>query len=557
MMKLEKKTIAVVLNFLKENLKIIRNDFYDALQKPIGALIWISSFLGIISLRLFIDNFIAKTGSLEIGTVMDVHNLLFFLITILLIWLLVSLILAKNPFSLSRFMFWGSLLLIFPPLFDILKTKGSIYWSFYLLNDLKGLWSHYITIFGNLPMGNVYFGSKIMFITAIALISGYVYLVTKKLSKTILSALCLYSAFFFMGSLPSWITFAYYFFQGSINIPEVNSINIVQFVGIPYKIFGSVIDTISLALAYNLNLIYFLFLLLLLLILFFAGDRKKMTAFLKNSRIPQVIYHTGLFFVGLGLGYLAYPENLNINIFSVTALLVLISSIWLAWEASVIFNDIYDYKIDEISNPDRPLQKKIFDKDEYRALGLILFILSLVGGLVVGTKFVAMLLVYQVLAWFYSSDHYRLKRFPLVATAISASASLLMLFIGFVVFSSEQNIQGLSWRIIILLLASLTLSLPIKDFKDIEGDKKYGVFTIPVIFGEEKGKLIVAVGIFISFMLSVFLLNEFRLFWWAMLFGGVSYLITTSKKIHPRNLFWWVLGTVSIYGLVLVSIVFI
>ncbi|PJA87187.1 MAG: hypothetical protein CO141_00735, partial [Candidatus Moranbacteria bacterium CG_4_9_14_3_um_filter_42_9] len=161
------------------------------------------------------------------------------------------------------------------------------------------------------------------------------------------------------------------------------------------------------------------------------------------------------------------------------------------------------------------------------------------------------------LAWAYSAEPYRLKKFPGVATFISSIASLLILFVGFFLFSGDKNLTGLSWRVILLISTALTLSLPIKDFKDIEGDKKYGVWTIPVLLGESGGRLVVSAGVFISFMLSVFLLNELRLFWWAILFGGASYLIITSRKIKPHLLFWWILAAVGAYGLILMKIVFL
>jgi 4-hydroxybenzoate polyprenyltransferase len=131
---------------------------------------------------------------------------------------------------------------------------------------------------------------------------------------------------------------------------------------------------------------------------------------------------------------------------------------------------------------------------------------------------------------------------------------LIILFLGFTLFSGDNNLQGLSWKIILLFLISFTLVLPLKDFKDVAGDKKCNIWTIPVIFGEEKGRLINAIGIFIPFVLSVIFLNEFRLFWWALLFGSVSFLIIMTKK--PRQLFWWVLGITTLYGLILTKIIF-
>jgi 4-hydroxybenzoate polyprenyltransferase len=122
--------------------------------------------------------------------------------------------------------------------------------------------------------------------------------------------------------------------------------------------------------------------------------------------------------------------------------------------------------------------------------------------------------------------------------------------------SDNQTLAGLSWRIIGLLMISYTISLPIKDFKDIEGDEKDGVWTIPVIFGERKGRLIVATGVFISYVLSVFFLNEMKLFFWAIFAGVISFIIVNNDEIKPRELPAWVLGVVAVYALILVWVVF-
>jgi 4-hydroxybenzoate polyprenyltransferase len=309
--------------------------------------------------------------------------------------------------------------------------------------------------------------------------------------------------------------------------------------------------------AYNLNLLlYPLSLLLLFLIIVLAND-KKTIELLKNCRPPQMVYHAGLFFIGMGLGYLAYPGNFSINLASLSAAISILASVWLSWMASVVLNDIHDYEIDAISNPNRPLQKKIVSIDEYRQYGIFLFILAILGGLTVGFKFAGLLFIYQLLAYSYSAKPFRIKRFPLAATFLDATASIIILFLGFLLFSGDQNIIGLSWRIILLILIAFTLSLPLKDFKDIEGDKKYGVWTIPVLFGESNARLIVATGIFISFILSVLFLNEPRLFFWALLFGTLSFLSVATLKTKPRQLPWRVMELVFIYGLILVKIVFL
>jgi chlorophyll synthase len=289
-------------------------------------------------------------------------------------------------------------------------------------------------------------------------------------------------------------------------------------------------------------------------LLFFFSNRDKFWAMLKNIRIPQCLFHLGLFSVGLGLGYLAYPDNLTLNLFSFFAVLGLMIAILLAWKASIIVNDLYDLETDNLTNFDRPLPQSAFSFREYAGLGIICFIFSLAGGLAVNFKFAILLLIYQIIAWFYSAPPFRFKRFPLLATFISSLALLVVLFMGFLVFSGEHNIQGLSWRIIFLFMLVLTLSLPIKDFKDIAGDRQAGVWTIPVIFGEELGRIIVGAGIFLSFVSSIFFLNERSLFFWAVILGAIAFLIIVSEKIKTRQLIWWILPCVIAYGLIVIKV---
>ncbi len=236
----------------------------------------------------------------------------------------------------------------------------------------------------------------------------------------------------------------------------------------------------------------------------------------------------------------------------------------MAWLSSVVINDLFDRKIDTKTNDSRPLICSSFTDPEYKILGIILFFFSLFFSSIINIKIMLLLIAYQAIAWLYSSWPMRLKRFPFISTFVSGIASLLIFFSGYILISPKQNIIEIPVSIIILLVIGYTLSLPIKDFKDIEGDKEDGVFTIPVVFGEYWGKIIVGSGIFFSFLLSVILLRESDLFWWALIFGGISFwMIVKMKKnssqgiINYRNIFWWLIGDISFYGIILVKLVFL
>jgi 4-hydroxybenzoate polyprenyltransferase len=534
--------------------KIIRN----LLEKDINPLIWIMAFLSMVTARLFLEKVIASSKPVNIpeSIIEFLQTFYFFLLAFLLIWLILSFIFKLKPQKLALVLAYGLFLIILPPILDLLKTGGAVYWSFYLLSSPGDLLRQYVSIFGYLPSGIVYFGTKITFILTVLVSAGLVWILTKKIARTVFGAIAVYSALFFMGSFPTVFYYAYVYFSGSGKILNIHSFEIAGFFGTVSQIFGVEIPSLQYALAYRLDFFYFLLLILILIFFFYRTSREKFWAVANNLRFPQIIYHFGLFFVGMGLGILQYPQNFSLNIFSVAASLVLLASIWLSWEASVVVNDLNDFGIDQISNSARPLPRKIFTLEEYRQFGIICFLLAILGGLTVGPIFAIILIIYQIIAWFYSSETYRLKKYPGVATFVSSIALILILFLGFILMSDGQTIHTLSWRIILLLIITYTISIPLKDFKDISGDGKYGVWTIPVLFGEKKARLIIAANLFISYVLSVFFLNELRLFWWAIIFGTVSFLITTNKEIQIKKLLWYNLGAVSVYGIILVKIVF-
>jgi len=533
--------------------KIVRN-FEGLLGKKISPLFWLVNFFGIVAIRLYLDKFIAKSNLPLFDLIMDIHNLLFFFLSFSLVWLVLARLLKKTPFELAFFMLWTSLTIIFPPIFDLLRTGKYVFWSFYLISSPRDLFWQYVTIFGHLPSGIVYFGTKIVFVSGILALAYLLFLKTKKFSRSVLAAIGTYSALFFMAAFPSFFFYLFRLFSGQ-NIFATYPFEIMQFFA-KAKVFGMELVNPVYALAYNLNLVYFPLCLAVLGYFFWKSKPEMFWAVVRNARYPQVVFHIGLMLLGLGVGFWAYPENFNPNLFSLLAVFCVLISVILAWKSSVVVNDIFDYRVDLVSNPERPLQKGIFTTNQYAQLGAVMFFLSVIGGLLVHYKLGILLFIYQILAWFYSAEPFRLKRFVPIASILSAVTLLTVFFSGFIFFSPNQNLEHLSWRIIFLLLITYTLSLPIKDFKDIAGDARDGVKTVPVVFGEEKGRLIVGSGFFLSFMLSVFLLNETRLFWWALLFGSLAFLIMTNKKIHPRKVFWWILAVVSLYGLILVKVAF-
>ncbi len=536
-------------------MKILEKTIVKIENTPTSFLFWITSFLGLIAVRILIENWLGvfqnRSGLFLFYEF--THTLLFFLIVYLLFLGIIEKFLKIGFKKISNVLLWGYLIILTPPIIDNILSGGTGFWSFYDFGSIKDLIGNFFTFFDNTPEIGITYGVRIEVALAVIFLLIYGYIKSKNILKSLALAVVSYAAFFILATFPSWITImAKGFFKGFLAVGIVDT---AQMFLAPAKIFSREITDIVSSLNIKMSLVYSLVITGTILIGLFFNHRKKLILFLKNSRPPQLIYHGGLLIVGIGLGLIFNNEILEVNFFNIASFLVLLIATACAWLSSVVVNDLQDKKIDAQTNAGRPLIKGIFSVGEYKTLGWVLFSISILFSSIVNFKVALLFIAYQAVAWLYSSWPLRLKRIAFISTFTSAVASLMVLFSGYILISPLQNIENFPFSIIALLVIGYTLSLPVKDFRDAEGDRENEVYTIPVVFGNEWGKIIVGSGIFISFILSVVLLNEFRLFWWALIFGGASFW-TVIKHKNPRTLPWWILGIVFIYGVVLIRIVF-
>ncbi len=541
--------------------KLIRKIIITLENSPTNFYLWTISFLSLIIIRILIENWLGIFSGKD-GVYFFYHvsyNFLFFSTTYFLFLGIIKKYLGVSIKKASNILLWGYLVILLPPLIDYLISHGKGFLSFYGLHGLRELGQRFLTFFGDNPEFGITYGVRFEIALTVIFILIYAYIKTKKITYSLFLSLFAYSILFVLGTFPSWITIATDGF--SKGFLAVNEIDIAKMFLTPVKLFSQDKGSFLNALSIKMSLIYSLIFTAIVSVGLFLNCKEKFLAFLKNCRLPQIVYHGGLFFVGAGLGIIFTHPIWEVDFFNLVAFLVVLLAICLAWLASVVVNDLADQKIDKETNEKRPLIKNVFTVEEYKTIGIILFVFSVLFSAIVNFKVALLLVAYQALAWIYSAWPLRLKRFAYLASFISAAATFLILVCGFILVSADQNISRLPFSISALLIIGFTLSLPVKDFKDIEGDKKDKVWTIPVIFGEYWGKVVVGSGVFISFILSVLLLNESRLFAWALLFGGASFwtILNIKKeaggKINSRNIVWWILLWTAFYLFVLTKIV--
>ena len=310
---------------------------------------------------------------------------------------------------------------------------------------------------------------------------------------------------------------------------------------------------ITSVLAIKMSLVYGCLIVPIIAAIAFFFFRNTFWSLFHNARFPQLLYHGGLLFVGAALTFLYDNPSGRLDIFHIAGTFILLISVGCAWLASVIVNDLRDTAIDQVTNIHRPLVTGAIDVPTYKTIGLLFFGASLFLSAIVSTQVTLILVLYQALAFLYSANPLRLKRFPIIATALAAMASLLILFAGYIVFSTEKNIATLPVSIPLLLFFAYLAIIPIKDFKDIAGDKLDGVLTLPVLLGEARSKQIIGAIIFIVFVISPFALSLRSLFPLGLFFGALGYwMLQLSSNDHPylayRKLPGWFVLLAAGYG---------
>jgi 4-hydroxybenzoate polyprenyltransferase len=532
---------------------------------PLSPTSWLVAFFSLVSLRLLgehlVNGFSDYSLSFFVGSFLV--TLLFFSFSFLLILLFLTAYIKKQAQKVANVLLWGFFLIILPPIIDKIWCGTRKCWSFYTFDSLKGLGLRFLTFFGDNPTLGITYGVRVEVALAVILIAVYVFVVTRKVIKSLLGALGTYTILFILGSFPAWLSF--FVLSPEKRIASVEGFDVAGLFLSSAKLFSIENQDPLNNLNVKMNLIYGLLVAAAAAVFFWANWRDKFWAIAKNVRWIQIMIHGGLVLAGAGLGIFYFPENASLkfgqslseNFFPVLVLANLVLAAIFAWLAAVFVNDCVDIGIDRETNVKRPLATGEITKGEYMQLFWVCFALSLALSLAVGLKFFLLIFAYQVIGWVYSIWPFRLKRLPIAATFLSALALVLLFLEGFILLSDGQDISKFPPKFLWLMLIAFTVSLPIKDLKDIEGDKKENIWTIPVVLGETWARFAIGLGIFLSYSLSVVWLNAKILFFPAMILGAASFWILQSKKISARRVHIWVFGLLFFYVIAMFWLLFL
>ena len=159
--------------------------------------------------------------------------------------------------------------------------------------------------------------------------------------------------------------------------------------------------------------------------------------------------------------------------------------------AGNVINDYFDYKIDLINKPHRPIPSGRISPKTGRNYAYILFFLGTVCGFLISyinkdwTAFIIVLIA-DIILYIYARD---LKSTPLIGNlTVGFMTGLCFAFGGYVI--NNPQIIATSWFLGFFAFIMTTAREITKDIEDMEGDKAEGARTFPILYGAKLSAVI-------------------------------------------------------------------
>lgn len=192
--------------------------------------------------------------------------------------------------------------------------------------------------------------------------------------------------------------------------------------------------------------------------------------------------------------------------------------------AGNVINDYFDYNIDLINKPERPIPSGRISLKNGRNYGYFLFLAGTVCGFLISyltNNWIpfGIVLIADVILYLYA---YKLKATPLIGNlAVGFMTGFGFVFGGFCI--NNPSIVSTSIFLGFFAFVMTTAREIIKDIEDIEGDKSDGAKTLPIMIGPKIPALIATVLIIVDCALCP-LLYFYHIF-------GILYLVIIAIAV--------------------------
>jgi 4-hydroxybenzoate polyprenyltransferase len=441
-------------------------------------------------------------------------------------------------------------IILTPPLIDLAVTGGRGAGMAFLSNDSwSSVFTSLFTFFGKFVEPGITLGIRVEIVLIIIGIGYLVYSRTRSFRRSIGGAALAYLILFFYMVFPT--IFALLF--GNVAHFKTSSMpdGRASVLALKNLFANSLVSSVHFLqdLPQDKGLLYiqqfniltnragWLLLLSLSLWLFYLGNKRVFDAWKRNLRWERIFYYLAISILGIYLGWRTWVPSYSFSALDILGLIIFFILVAMSFWLAVGINDLSDIKTDRISNSSRPLVKGTISPKEQNFINLFLFVFILMGAATINYLVLIMLLFFQAVYFIYSAPPLRLKRFLGLSSLLVGLNGLLAAMAGFYFIALIQRISFFPKYILAMILLGFTLAVNIKDIKDYEGDKADGIKTIPVFFGLEWGKRIIAILAALA-LIIVALLTHFKSIEIAsFIFSVIFFFLIIRKDYEEKPIF--------------------
>lgn len=457
-------------------------------ESPMGFGLWLSTALFIIFVRDAIENIVSFQAFPIADAFHLIHVPVFFISLLLFLILILHVASGTDIRKASKIALLPFAIIIFPVLLDFVfsyfsKTRA----SYYYIQD--NIWICLLRFFDPTYIIPELPSSIRLEIALVTLISfGYVFVKRKNIFPSLLGSLAAYLICFLYVSIPALLIEMVKLLVVVINFLHLRNFPLPE----------GIIDE-------NIIVLLELFVTAFLAAIWlWRFDQKKCFAAIKNMRLARSLHYCLLFLLGVVIHCLDAKIS---DLFSIMRIAGSLLSLFLAFQFSVVINDIFDEDCDKVSNPGRPLVTGALKRNEYLNIAYVYLALSLLFSYWVNETSVMIVLLYLSFYFLYSAPPFRLKRFFPLSVVIIGFEAVLAFAMGEAAFTTRGMAPSFHTYFFWPVFVIFTLGANIKDLKDIEGDKRAGVATLPVLLGKKMGRDAVAILVSLSYCLAPYFLH--------------------------------------------------
>lgn len=495
---------------------------------------WLIGSAGILIIRFFFESLSSHsaTGILATDLSTLVHYALFYFGVAISLLLILAILDPQQKARHPKLVLFGLPIIWLPPLVDLILLGGMD--MAYIFATPSELFTAWFTFLGPLQEPGITLGIRLEIFLVMIGTAMYLWQSQKNILRTLAGALLAYTSIFLWVSLPSvigWITgmdpITLFFELPAQSLPLQN---------IFHPTMQPIGEGRAQELLFNASISQLAFFTVFPLALLYGWTRWKtiLRAIWKNKRSFRIVHYLLIALIGIFIGYQIDGIEIS-NFYDISTVILYLFSIIFAWLFAVGVNDIIDKDIDAVSNTRRPLITGALEIGEMKQVNILLFVLMLITAYLAGHHALFAILTFTGAYYIYSAPPLRLKRIPIVQSLLIAFATVAIFTGGFFLLTTNHSIDLIPLPIIFTLLFVFTLVANVKDLKDLEGDKKAGIATLPVILGMERAQQVIGVFLAISFVLVAWVLN--LSIGMSLIFAILSFIAVQRTPYDERRIF--------------------